>query len=66
MKLKMQAHVCTPKPLVAERRKLIASKTLPHPFLSIDLLIRAAVLVQTTGPATTVYCVPQQPQAEIQ
>lgn len=62
----MQAHICTPKPLVAERRKPIASKTLPQPFLSTVLLIRAAVLVQTTGPSTTVHCLLQQPQEEIQ
>lgn len=66
MKLKTQVHICTPKPLVAGRRKLIANKPLPHPLLSVVLVATAAVLVQPTGPSTAVYCFSQQPQEEIQ
>lgn len=66
MKLKTQAPVCTPKHLVAERRKPIASRTLPRPFLSIVLVARTAVLGQTTGPSTALYCLLQQSQEEIQ
>lgn len=61
MELKTQAHVCTPSLLVAEKRKLIVSKTVPCPFLSIVLVIGAAVVVQTTDPCTEEYCLLQQP-----
>lgn len=66
MQLKTQARVCTPNPLVAERRKLMVSKTVPCPFLSIVLVVRAAVLVQSTGLCTMEYCLLQQPWEETQ
>lgn len=60
MELKTQARVCTPNLLVAERRKLIVSKTVLCPFLSLVLVIGAVMLVQTTGPCTKEYCLLQQ------